>query len=166
MIYRTRRNGFVASAMAAGLILAASNGHHAAVSGSAVTTRITIPDGNAYTPSSWASALLSAGGWPQTACNLAAIEAWERAEGGNWENSAAYNPLDTTEPAPGSWSMNSVGVRAYSSWQEGFQATLVTLENGNYPGILSALRAGDSAQSVADAVASSPWGTGGFQASC
>ena len=113
MRYRTRRNGFVASAIAVGLILAANNGH-AAARGSATTTRVVIPDGNAYTPSSWAGALLSAGGWPQTACNLGAIEAWERAEGGNWENSAAYNPLDTTEPEHGSSTMNSVGVRAYS----------------------------------------------------
>ena len=125
-----------------------------------------IPDGNAYTPSSWAAALLSAGGWPQTACNLGALEAWARAEGGNWNNSAAYNPLDTTMPEPGSWSMNSVGVRAYPSWRDGFAATLATLENGNYPGILSALSAGTSAQAVANAVAASPWGTGAFQATC
>ena len=62
--------------------------------------------------------------------------------------------------------MNSAGVRAYPSWRAGFQASLATLENGNYPGILSALRAGDSAQSVANAVAVSPWGTGSFHASC
>jgi hypothetical protein len=159
MAYRTRSRGFVASAVAVGVFLAVSNGH-------AATGHTAIPDGNAYTPSSWAGALLSAGGWPQTACNLGAVEAWEAAEGGNWENSAAYNPLDTTQPESGSSTMNSVGVRAYPSWQAGFQATLATLENGNYPGILSALRAGDSAQSVANAVAASPWGTGSFHASC
>ena len=94
MAYRTRRRGFVASAVTVGFLLAVSNGH-------AATGHAAIPDGNAYTPSSWAGALLSAGGWPQTACNLGAVEAWERAEGGNWENSAAYNPLDTTQPEPG-----------------------------------------------------------------
>ena len=132
----------------------------------AVTTRAVVPDGSAYTPSSWAVALLSAGGWPQTACNLGAITAWEAAEGGNWENTARYNPLDTTEPEPGSWPMNSVNVQAYTSWQEGFTATLATLGNGDYGGILSALSAGDSAQAVADAVAGSPWGTGSFTATC
>ncbi len=150
--------------------MAALTGHHAGTSGAHATTasviRGSIPGGSGYTPSSWAAALLSAGGWPQTACNLGAIKAWERAEGGNWENSAAYNPLNTTMPESGASSMNSVGVKAYPSWQEGFAATLTTLENGNYPGILSALRAGDSAQSVANAVAASPWGTGGFSATC
>ena len=165
MAYRTRRRGFVASAVTVGFLLAVSNGH-AVTRGSAATTRVVIPDGSAYTPSSWAGALLSAGGWPQTACNLGAIEAWERAEGGNWENSAAYNPLDTTQPETGSSAMNSAGVRAYPSWQAGFQATLATLENGNYPAILSALSAGDNAQAVANAVAASPWGTGAFQATC
>ena len=152
--------------MAVGVGLAAISGHGAAGKATAVTARAVIPDGNAYTPSSWAGALLSAGGWPQTACNLSAVEAWERAEGGNWENSAAYNPLDTTMPESGASSMNSVGVKAYPSWQEGFSATLATLENGNYPGILSALSAGDNAQAVANAVAASPWGTGAFQATC
>ena len=150
--------------------MAALTGHHAGTGGAHATTasviRGSIPGGSGYTPSSWAAALLSAGGWPPTACNLGAIEAWEAAEGGNWENSAAYNPLDTTEPESGSSTMNSAGVRAYPSWQEGFAATLTTLDNGNYPGILSALSAGNSAQAVANAVAASPWGTGSFHATC
>jgi hypothetical protein len=150
--------------------MAALTGHHAGTGGAHAATasviRGSIPGGSAYTPSSWAAALLSAGGWPQTACNLGAIEAWERAEGGNWENSAAYNPLDTTERESGSWPVNSVNVQAYTSWQQGFQATLATLDNGDYGGILSALSAGTSAQAVAGAVAASPWGTGPFTASC
>jgi hypothetical protein len=63
---------------------------------------------------------------------------------------------------PGSTSMNSVGVKAYASWAQGFEATLKTLHNGYYGGILAALRRGDDAQDVADAVASSPWGTNSF----
>jgi hypothetical protein len=125
-----------------------------------------VPSGSSYSPASWASALLSAGGWPQTACNLAAIRAWEAAEGGNWENSAAANPLDTTQPEPGSSTMNSAGVRAYTSWQAGFAATLTTLGYPAYAGIRSALSAGDNAQAVADAVAGSPWGTVPFTATC
>jgi len=156
--------------VAAGIGMAALTGHHAGTSGAHATTasaiRGSIPGGSGYTPLSWAAALLSAGGWPQTSCNLGAITAWEAAEGGNWENSAAYNPLDTTMPEPDSWSMNSVNVQAYTSWQEGFQATLTTLGNGDYGGILSALSAGNSAQAVADAVAASPWGTGSFNATC
>ena len=119
----------------AGLLLALAHGH---TPPAAATASTVVPDGNTYTPSSWAAALLSAGGWPQTRCNLSAVTAWEQAEGGNWQNSAAYNPLNTTYDDNGRWeaqglvtaTINSAGVRAYSSWQTGFTATLTTLGNG------------------------------------
>jgi hypothetical protein len=157
---------FVASAVAAGVVMAALTGHHAGTGGMAVTARAVIPDGSAYTPASWAAALLSAEGWPRTACNLGAVTAWERAEGGHWANNAAYNPLNTTQREPGSRPVNSASVQAYTSWAEGFRATLTTLGNGRYGGILAALSAGDSARAVAGAVAASPWGTGAFPATC
>ena len=128
--------------------------------------RTAVPGGSAYTPSSWAAALLTAGGWPRTSCNLAAVTAWERAEGGHWANSARYNPLDTTQPESGSHPMNSAGVQAYPSWGAGLRATLATLGNGSYPAVLSALSAGNSASAAASAAAASPWGTGPFTASC
>jgi len=118
--------------------------------------------GDAYTPLSWARALLGYLGMPATSQNLTAITSWELAEGGHWFNSARYNPLDTTMPEPGATVMNSVGVKAYTSWAEGFTATVATLRNGLYGPILSALRRGDDAVAVAAAVASSPWGTGAF----
>jgi hypothetical protein len=162
---RRRRvpGGFVASAVAVGALLAVL-GHHGA--GRTAGEYMAVPSGSSYTPQSWAAALMSAGGWPQTTCNLGAITAWEAAEGGNWENSAAANPLDTTQPEPGSWSINSAAVQAYPSWAEGFRATLTTLGYAPYGGIRSALSAGNSAQAVADAVAASPWGTGPFTAPC
>jgi hypothetical protein len=166
--YRSRVSGrFIASAVAAGIGLAALSGHHGGTGGAAaLTARAVIPDGSAYTPASWAAALLTAGGWPRTSCNLGAIQAWENAEGGHWANTARFNPLNTTQREPGSWSVNSVSVQAYTSWAEGFRATLATLGNGRYGPTLAALSAGDSAQAVAGAVAASPWGTGPFQASC
>jgi hypothetical protein len=115
-----------------------------------------------YTPVTWAKALLQQLGMPLTAHNVAAITAWEVAEGGHWHNSAHYNPLDTTMPEPGASAMNSVGVKAYVSWAQGFTATIATLRNGYYGGILAALQAGNNAIAVADAVAASPWGTGNF----
>jgi hypothetical protein len=154
------------TAVAVGLLLALTHSHPGAAASPAMTARTVSTSGDSYTPSSWAAALLSAGGWPQTRCNVAAVTDWEQAEGGNWQNSAAFNPLDTTMPEPGSWGMNSVGVQAYPSWQAGFTATLTTLGNGNYGPILSALDAGGNAQAVADAVAASPWGTSGFHAAC
>lgn len=119
-----------------------------------------------YTPSSWAHAMLTTADLPHTRCNLAAVTSWERAEGGNWANTAKANPLNTTMPEPGSWVVNSDGVRAYPSWRTGLRATVATLRNGRYSGVLAALHAGHDAQAVADAVGSSPWGTGGFGASC
>jgi hypothetical protein len=55
-----------------------------------------------------------------------------------------------------------VGVKAYTSWAQGLRATVITLGNGLYGGILAALRSGNDANAVAGAVAASPWGTGSF----
>ena len=121
-----------------------------------------VPLSGHYSPLTWAKALLQQIHMPLTSQNVAAITAWELAEGGHWHNSARYNPLDTTMPEPGATAMNSVGVKAYLSWAQGFQATIATLRNGYYGGILAALRSGDDAIAVADAVAASPWGTGNF----
>jgi hypothetical protein len=99
---------------------------------------------------------------PVTQDNVAALTAWEMAEGGHWNNTAHYNPLNTTQPEPGATSMNSVGVKAYVSWAQGFLATIVTLHNGRYDAILAALASGNDASAVAQAVAASPWGTGNF----
>jgi peptidoglycan hydrolase CwlO-like protein len=118
--------------------------------------------GGLYTPQTWASAFLRVARLTVTPSNLAAITAWEMAEGGNWNNSATFNPLNTTLPEPGSTSMNWVGVQAYTSWAQGFQATVTTLYNGNYTAIIAALKAGSSAQAVAEAVAASQWGTQQF----
>jgi peptidoglycan hydrolase CwlO-like protein len=115
-----------------------------------------------YTPESWARTLLSRCGLPVTSQNVKAIVAWEMAEGGNWANSAHYNPLNTTMSEPGATSINSVGVKAYTSWDQGFDATIATLNNGCYGVIISALKAGNNAQAVADAVGASPWGTSPF----
>ena len=111
---------------------------------------------------SWAKALLVAMRFPVTADNVAAITAWEMAEGGHWYNTAYYNPLNTTQSMPGATVFNSVGVKAYTSWKQGLEATMKTLKNGYYGGILDALRRGNDATAVAAAVGASPWGTGNF----
>lgn len=120
------------------------------------------PVNGSYSPLSWAKALLQKLAVPVTSANVAAVTAWELAEGGHWHNSAHFNPLNTTQPMSGATSMNSVGVKAYTSWAQGFAATLKTLHNGYYEGILAALRQGDDAQAVADAVGDSHWGTSSF----
>jgi hypothetical protein len=170
--YRYRRRSRMSGkegivAVAVGVALAGVVGHSAVpVLTSAGALAADIPGGSAYTPHTWAVALLTATHLPLTACNVAAVTDWENAEGGNWQNSATANPLNTTMPEPGSHSINSAAVQAYPSWPVGFTATVATLNNGNYPGILGALRAGDNAGAVAAAVGASPWGTGNFPAAC
>lgn len=119
----------------------------------------------AVTPVSFAEALLNALGYPETPQNVQALTAWQRAEGGNWQNTARYNPFNTTLDEPGATPINSVGVKAYTSWQQGLTATLDTLSGSAYGGIRQALAAGNNPQAVADAISSSPWGTGSFSAS-
>jgi hypothetical protein len=161
-------NGRGVVVVAAVMLAAAAHGshHHHGMGDLLSTVSSVIPSGSSYTPRSFARAVLATEGAPRTRCNVRAILAWEAAEGGNWNNTAAYNPLNTTLPEPGSSPMNPVGVQSYTSWGQGLQATVDTLNNGNYPGILAALSAGDNAQSVANAVGASPWGTGYFTASC
>ncbi|TMM15550.1 MAG: M23 family metallopeptidase [Actinobacteria bacterium] len=118
--------------------------------------------GGLNTRQGFAVALLNALGAPVTSQNLLAIESWEVAEGGGFGGRTAFNPLNTTLPMPGSRPVTMVGVQAYTSASQGLQATVNTLRNGRYSGIVAALRAGNSAQAVERAVAASPWGTGAF----
>ncbi len=100
--------------------------------------------------------LLAKLGMPDTAENVRAIKAWAQAEG----TDAGFNPLATTRRAAGTTDFNSVGVKNYPSYTDGVQATADTLRNGLYGTILDALSQGTSAQNVAQAIASSRWGTG------
>jgi hypothetical protein len=123
----------------------------------------TIPSGGNYNTRTWAIALLQGLGIPQSTGAIAAIMHWEQEEGGNWHNQAKYNPLNTTYPEPGSSTFSSVGagsasIRIYTSWHQGLDATVKTLENGSYGPILTALKSGDY-NAVGQAVLSSPWGT-------
>ena len=118
--------------------------------------------GGKVTQITWAQAFLKRLGMPMTADNVAAMVAWEMAEGGHWYNTAYFNPLNTTQSMPGATVFNSVGVKAYKSWAQGLEATVITINNGYYGSILAALKAGNDGQAVAAAVAASPWGTGLF----
>lgn len=126
-----------------------------------------VPAPASYAPASWARALLHAGRYPATSCNLAALTAWQAAEG-DWSHGHAIwrNPLNDTRLMPGSHPVNPVGVQAYTSWPEGLTATTATLAGPDYRGIRAALEAGHNAQAVATAVGASVWGTQPFTASC
>jgi len=109
----------------------------------------------------WAQQILRSIGAPVTPGNLRLLNAWQRAEGGGTANDANFNPFNTTQPMPGARPINSVGVKAYRSGQQGVRATRETLLNGRYDEIVSGLRAGSSPVQIARAIARSPWGTGG-----
>lgn len=104
----------------------------------------------------WEQMLAQAVGAPLTPETRRFFDAWRQAEGGT----ASFNPFNTTQPAPGATSYNSVGVRNYPSLEEGVQATADTLRNGYYRPLLSDLQHGASAVQLARDVAASPWGTG------
>lgn len=118
-----------------------------------------------YTPSTWAVAVLHKLGYTPTPGAVKALAGWAQAEGGHWNNSARYNPLNTTQAEPGYQTFQSVGqgsapIGIYKNWQQGIDATVKTLKNGRYDGILAGLQAGDPG-AVANAIGQSPWGTSG-----
>jgi hypothetical protein len=112
----------------------------------------------------FATALLSSLGARNTPENVRFVNAWMRAEG----TKAAFNPLATTQNAPGSYALpgnaainNGIAVQQYPDFQTGLGATVKTLNNGYYGPIVTGLRSGKAtAAQLAQAVADSPWGTG------
>jgi hypothetical protein len=86
---------------------------------------------------------------------IVAVVAWVDSEG----SQALNNPLDTTEPWPGSTAYNSAGVRNYTDQADGLNASLATIMNGFYGGILASLRARASADAVCMEVCASRWGS-------
>lgn len=89
----------------------------------------------------WRRDLLRVLGAPPTDANLAFLTVWQRREGGHTANSARFNWLNTTRgtqyPA-----INSVGVRAYPSYETGIAYTAATITSG-YPSLVRALRSGN-----------------------
>ena len=87
-----------------------------------------------------------------------------RFEGGHWKNTADYNPLNTTLNRPGAKSMNSVGVKAYTSWEQGLDATISTLtgasaQSRGYTALVDALKKGNK-EDILTAINNSAWRTG------
>ena len=97
----------------------------------------------------WIVAFLLSIGAPPTPANLDSMSSWIAHES-SWTSSPpdgalfTHNPLNTTEPgfgAPGA-GINSAGVKVYPNAAEGIAATRAAMTNGDYPGILAALRSG------------------------
>lgn len=121
--------------------------------------------GTAVTPRSFADAFLDTIGAPIDAGTEDFVEEWETAEGGNWRNTARYNPLNTTLQEPGSVNYQTGGagrgVQAYKDWAQGLDATVRTAMSGLYSGVINALR-NDDPQSAEQALVASPWDAGHY----
>jgi hypothetical protein len=108
-------------------------------------------------PVQWGRDFLTRLGMPVTAENMRLMKAWQQAEG----TAARFNPLATTQSGfTGETQFNSVGVKNYTSYEDGLNANVKVITNGLYKNILAALQAGNSAETTAQAITNSPWGTG------
>ena len=108
-------------------------------------------------PMQWATDFLNRLGMPLTSENMRAMKAWQAAEG----TAARFNPLATTQGGfAGETNFNSVGVKNYTSYEDGLAANVKVINNGLYGPILAALQQGTNANDVATAIANSKWGTG------
>lgn len=105
----------------------------------------------------YAAAVLKGIGAPVNPKNVNTFIGWANAEGGtNWQRN---NPLNTTEGAGATSTFNSAGVKGYPTTRAGIQATVKTLKNGYYGGIIQGFRQSNPG-AVGNAIANSPWGTG------
>ena len=160
----------VLACMIAGAALGAHNGVKGALHATLTSIPIAVPAGGSYgTRQAWAATFLAADGMPRTVCNDNAVLAWVVREGGGFGNQAQNNPLNLNPGAGAGWpGYNATGAWAFPDAATGLRYTISTVQN--YPGIQAALRAGDSAQSVCDAIMASPWAAshydGTLSASC
>ena len=141
-------------AVAIGVALAGAHKH----GGIIPAQLLSLGSGNLNTHGGWAKAFLAADGMPVTRCNRNAVVAWEYAEGGGFGNQAEYNVLNVN-PGPGAgWpGYNATGAWAFPDAETGLKYTVATIRNGDYQGIQDALKAGDNAQAVCNAIMASPW---------
>jgi len=93
---------------------------------------------------------------PITDENLKFLYAWRQAEG----KAGDFNPFNTTQPMPGATKFNKVGVRNYTSLEQGMVATIKTLKNGRYDCIIDGLRGDIGADNIAMCSSLKTWGTG------
>jgi hypothetical protein len=124
-------------------------------------------------PVKFAKQLLQGLGATATPEAIANIVMWEGKEGGNWHNTAKFNPLNTSYQLGGSTNFNTgrsgKGVQAYTSWKQGLQATIGTLTGQNadsrgYTAIVDFLKhGGGSNADMLKLMQGSKWDAGGYK---
>ena len=103
--------------------------------------------GNTPLPPGWELCVLQGVAAPVTQANVDDLDAWQAAEGGSTNNSAAYNPYNTRRTTDvTNTTITSVdsgnGFPAFGSWHDGCAATVATLLQMNMWSITAALVAG------------------------
>lgn len=119
------------------------------------------------TPADWASAQLGSLGVQNSKQDVTDLVSWWQHEGGAGpqfgvpNNDDNYNPINATQPEPGSVSTNASGVQSYTSWKEGLNAVTTTLEAGDYgyPAVYNDLVTNAPYSKFASDVTASKWGT-------
>jgi hypothetical protein len=106
-----------------------------------------VPSGGTALPPGWELCVLQGLSAPATQANISDLDAWQAAEGGSTNNSAAYNPYNTRRTtdvnnAPLPATISSNGFPAFANWLAGCSATVATLLQPNMWSITAALRAG------------------------
>jgi hypothetical protein len=108
-------------------------------------------------------------GAPTSQANVDMLIRWMEAEDSRSKQQAGsqvpvgierFNPLNTTRNAPGSTSVNDVGVKAYSDFATGVRATVDTLRLNYYTGVVDQLKSGSGGwEQLRSTIGASPWGT-------
>ncbi len=129
------------------LAIAAAGLGVSALTGTAGGATATQSSGITPLPPGWELCVLQGVDAPATQADVADLDAWQAAEGGSTNNTAAYNPFNTgrTTDASGAaipGQVSSSGFPAWATWPEGCEATVTTLVQPNMWSITAALRAG------------------------
>lgn len=174
--YRPRRRsgnaGPIAVVAVAALAAATSGSHaiarHSAQEHSAGVTAAAAPVASGSETAFW-RALLADLGAPASPANLSGLDAWRPREQ-PWPSLAQWNPLDSILPMPGSWAFNTfdgdLHVQNYPTAAEGAQADALTLDGGNYPAIVAALRSGNGICGGGFASEFATWSGDGYTEVC
>jgi hypothetical protein len=107
----------------------------------------------------FAMALLNRLRLPITENRVVGLVAFAAIEGGHWAPNlrGSFNPMNTTLSMPGARSITPIGVKAYTGWAQGIDATAKTMLQGNMHTIMEALRADAEPRALFHAVTQSDW---------
>lgn len=125
----------------------------------------TIAAPRTYTLDDFLHALTDRLAIPWTEFNRDFLRWWIAFESGRDGIYGQFNPFNTTQDMPGAVSFNSHGVKHYSDFYSGVEATAKTLQYSNYTAILTGLRRSSFVGLFNDILANlSVWGSKDFVA--